>query len=144
MEIYMAKMHISPNRATDKTIRDIDRRREQERKKMFTYAKENAEPLSIKLVQRLLDREILETTSVKNIQETIENQLKKIGFLEEFELQMKVAPIRTLVPDPNIVSLYLTQFIVEDLINHMDIQDIFGEDLDIYRAVDSVLKILRP
>lgn len=144
MEIYMAKMHISPNRATDKTIRDIDRKREQERKKMFIYAKENAEPLSIKLVQRLLDREILETTSVKNIQETIENQLKKIGFLEEFELQMKVAPIRTLVPDPNIVSLYLTQFIVEDLINHMDIQDIFGEDLDIYRAVDSVLKILRP
>jgi hypothetical protein len=144
MEIYMAKMHISPNRATDKTIRDIDRKREQERKKMFTYAKENAEPLSIKLVQRLLDREIIETTSVKNIQETLENQLKKVGFLEEFELQMKLAPVRTLVPDPNVVSLYLTQFIVEDLINHMDIQDIFGEDLDIYRAVDSVLKILRP
>jgi hypothetical protein len=144
MEIYMAKMHISPNRATDKTIRDIDRKREQERKKMFTYAKENAEPLSIKLVQRLLDREIIETTSVKNIQETLENQLKKVGFLEEFELQMKLAPVRTLVPDPNVVSLYLTQFIVEDLINHLDIQDIFGEDLDIYRAVDSVLKILRP
>ena len=31
MEIFMAKIHISPNRATDKTIRDIDRRREQER-----------------------------------------------------------------------------------------------------------------
>jgi hypothetical protein len=140
----MAKMHISPNRATDRTIRDIDRKREQERKKMFTYAKENAEPLSIKLVQRLLDREIIETTSVKNIQEALENQLKKVGFLEEFELQMKLAPVRTLVPDPNVVSLYLTQFIVEDLIDHMDIQDIFGEDLDIYRAVDSVLKILRP
>jgi hypothetical protein len=140
----MAKIHISPNRATDKTIRAIDRKREQERKKMFTHAKENAEALSVKLVQRLLDREVLETTSVKNIQETIEKQLKKMGTLEEFELQMKLAPIRTLVPDPNIASLYITQFIVEDLINHSDIQDIFGEDLDIYRAVDSVLKILRP
>jgi hypothetical protein len=143
MEIFMAKMHISPNRATDKTIRGIDRKREQERKIMFNNAKENAETLSVKLVQRLLDKEILETTSIKNIQETIENQLKKIGFLEEFELQMKLAPVRTLVPDPNIVSLFLTQFIVEDLINHSDIQDIFGEDLDIYLAVDSVLKILR-
>ncbi len=140
----MAKIHISPNRATDKTIRAIDRKREQERKKMFTQAKENAEPLAIKLVQRLMDREIIETTSIKSIQETIEGQLKKIGTLEEFELQMKLAPLRTLVPDPNIVSLYLTQFIVEDLINHMDIQDIFGEDLEIYRTVDSVLKILRP
>jgi hypothetical protein len=144
MEIFMAKIHISPNRATDKTIRDIDRRREQERKKMFTHAKENAETLSVKLLQRLLDRELIETTSIKNIQETFENQLKKIGSLEEFELQMKLAPIRTLVPDPNVISLYMTQFIVEDLINHSDIQDIFGEDLDIYRAVDSVLKILRP
>ncbi len=144
MEIFMAKIHISPNRTTDKTIRAIDRKREQERKQMFTHAKENAESLSVKLVQRLLDREILETTSIKNIQETFENQLKKIGFLEEFELQMKLAPIRTLVPDPNVISLYFTQFIIEDLINHSDVQDIFGEDLDIYRAVDSVLKILRP
>ena len=144
MEIFMAKIHISPNRATDKTIRAIDRKREQERKQMFTHAKENAESLSVKLVQRLLDREILETTSITSIQETFENQFKKIAFLEEFELQMKLAPIRTLVPDPNVISLYFTQFIIEDLINHSDIQDIFGEDLDIYRAVDSVLKILRP
>ncbi len=143
MEIFMAKMHISPNRATDKTIRAIDRKREQERKKMFTQARENAESLAIKLVQRLLEREIIETASVTGIQNTIENQLKRLGSLEDFELQMKLAPVRTLVPDPNIVSLYLTQFIVEDLINHMDIHDIFGEDLDIYRAVDSVLKVLR-
>ncbi len=140
----MAKIHVSPNRATDKTIRAIDRKREQERKKMFAQAKENAEALAIKLVQRLLDREIIETTSVDNIQKTIENQLKRLASLEEFEIQMKLAPLRTLVPDPNIVSLYLTQFIVEDLINHSDIQDIFGEDMEIYRAVDSVMKILRP
>jgi len=144
MEIFMAKLHISPNNATDKTIRAIDRKREQERKKMFSLAKESAETLAIKLVQRLLDREILETTSIKNIQDTFENQLKRLCSLEEFELQMKLAPLRTLVPDPNVISLYMTQFIVEDLINHMDIQDIFGEDLDIYRAVDSVLKVLRP
>ena len=140
----MAKMHISPNRATDKTIRAIDRKREQERKKMFIQARDNAESLAIKLVQRLIEREIIETNSLRTIQEAFENQLRKVGSMDEFDLQLKLAPIRTLVPDPNILTLFMTQFIVEDLINHMDIQDIFGEDIEIYRAVDSVLKVLRP
>jgi hypothetical protein len=37
----------------------------------------------------------------------------------------------------------MTQYIVEDLINHPDIQDVFGDDLDIYLAVDSVFRVLR-
>lgn len=139
----MAKVHISANRATDKTIRAIDRKREQERRKMFHQAKENAEALSAKLVQRLLDKEIIETNSVQSIRECFEEQLKRMSYLEEFELQMKIAPVRTLAQDPNVVSLYLTQYIVEDLINHPDIQDVFGDDLDIYLAVDSVFKSLR-
>jgi hypothetical protein len=139
----MAKVHISANRATDKTIRAIDRKREQERRKMFHQAKDNAEALSAKLVQRLLDKEIIETHSVQGIRECFEEQLKRLSFLEDFELQMKIAPVRTLAQDPNVVSLYITQYIVEDLINHPDIQDVFGDDLDIYLAVDSVFKSLR-
>ena len=139
----MAKVHISANRATDKTIRAIDRKREQERRKMFHQAKENAEALAAKLVQRLIDKEIIETTSVQPIRECFEEQLKQLSFIDDFDLQMKVAPVRTLAQDPNIVSLYLTQYIVEDLINHPDIQDVFGDDLDVYLAVDSVFKVLR-
>lgn len=139
----MAKVHISANRATDKTIRAIDRKREQERRKMFHQAKENAEALAAKLVQRLIDKEIIETTSVQPIRECFEEQLRQLSYIDEFDLQMKVAPIRTLAQDPNIVSLYLTQYIVEDLINHPDIQDVFGDDLDVYLAVDSVFRVLR-
>lgn len=140
----MAKVHISPNRTTDKTIRAIDRKREQERRKMFIFARDNSEMFATKLVQRLIDRHIIETSSVESIQQAFEKQLRQLVEVEEFDLQMKLAPARTLVQDPNLVSLYLTQFIIEDLINHSDIQDIFGEDLDIYRALDSVLKVLRP
>lgn len=140
----MAKISISANRTTDKTIRAIDRKREQERRKMFHQAKEHAENFAAKLVQRLIDMEIIETTSVQSIRTVLEEQLKKLAYLEEFELQMKVAPVRTLVQDPNMVSLYFTQYIVEDLINHPDIQDVFGDDLDVYRAVDSIFKVLRP
>ena len=139
----MAKVNISPNRTTDKTIRTIDRKREQERRKMFQRAKDHAPEFAAKLVQRLIDREIIETTSVTDIREAFENQLGKLGYIEEFELQMKIAPVRTIAQDPNVVSLYFTQYIVEDLIEHPAIQDIFGDDLDIYRAVDSVFRVLR-
>lgn len=142
-EICMAKVNISPNRTTDKTIRSIDRKREQERRKMFMKAKDHAPEFAAKLVQRLIDREIIETTSVIEVREAFENQLNKLGYLEEFELQMKIAPVRTLAQDPNVVSLYFTQYIVEELIEHPVIQDVFGDDLDIYLAVDSVFRVLR-
>jgi hypothetical protein len=140
----MAKLHINPNRATDKTVRAIDRKREQERRKMFIHARDHAEVLATKLVQRLIDRNIIETTSVESMRKAFQNQLRSMHLLEDFDLQMKLAPVRTLVQDPNIVSLYLTQFIVEDLVEHQDIQDVFGEDIDVYRAVDSVTRVLRP
>jgi hypothetical protein len=139
----MAKASISPNRATDRTIRTIDRKREQERRKMFIRAKDHAEEFAAKLVQRLIDREIIETNSVAAVKDAFEAQLHKLGYLEEFELQMKIAPVRTVAQDPNVVSLYFTQYIVEDLIEHPAIQDVFGDDLDIYRAVDSVFRVLR-
>ncbi len=139
----MAKVNISPNRTTDKTIRTIDRKRERERRKMFHRAKDHAPEFAAKLTQRLIDREVIETNSVSAVREAFQSQLEKIGYLEDFDLQMKIAPIRTIAQDPNVVSLYFTQYIVEDLIENPAIQDVFGDDLDIYRAVDSVFRILR-
>jgi len=139
----MAKVSISASRSTDKTIRAIDRKRERERRTMFRTAKDHAEPLAAKLVQRLIDREIIEISSVTGIRKSLEDQLHKLAMMEDFDLQMKIAPVRTLVQDPNIVSLYLTQYVVEDLVNHPDVLDVFGDDLDVYRAIDSVLRVLR-
>lgn len=140
----MAKIHISATNATDKTIRTIDRKRERERRFILRKARDNAEEFSAKLVQRLIDRDVIETDSVQSLRDVFVDQLKKLPEMEEFDIQMKVAPIRTLIPDPNILSLYLTQYIIEDLINHPSIEDIFGDDIDIYRAIDSVFKVLRP
>ncbi len=140
----MAKVNISPNRTTDKTIRSIDRKRERERKKMFHRAKDHAPEFAVRLTQRLIDRGVIETTSVDDVRTAFENQLVQLCFIEDFDLQMKIAPVRTIAQDPNIVSLYFTQYIVEDLIELPAIQDVFGDDLDIYRAVDSVFRVLRP
>ncbi len=140
----MAKAHVSHNRTTDKTIRAIDRKRERERRRMFIFVKDNAETFAIKTVQRLIDRKIIETNSIESIQQVFYTQLRKLIDMEEFDMQLALAPVRTLVQDPNIVSLYLTSYIIDELIDHPDIQDIFGEDLDIYRALDSVYNVLRP
>ena len=136
--------HMNPSRSTNKTIDAIDRKRERERRFMLRKARENAENLAISLVQRLLDEHIIETNSHQAICEVMEKQLAGLSEMEEFDMQFKIAPIRTLTQDPNLVSLYITQYIIEDLIEHPAIQDVFGDDLDVYRAVDSVLTRIRP
>ena len=136
--------HINPSNSTNKTIDAIDRKRERERHVMLKKARETAPELAVGLVQRLLDNHIIETNSIHTIQEIMAKQLQQLGDMEEFDMQFKIAPIRNLTPDPNVISLYLTQFIIEDLIEHPNIQDVFGDDLEIYRAVDSILGRIRP
>ncbi|HID03738.1 MAG TPA: hypothetical protein EYP18_11105 [Desulfobacterales bacterium] len=140
----MAKAHISATNATDKTIRAIDRKRERERRFILNKARDNADEFATRVTQRLIDREVLEINSVQAVRDAFVEQLKSLPTMEEFDIQMKVAPIRTLIQDPNILSLYLTGYVIEDLINNPAIEDIFGEDIDIYRAIDSIFKVLRP
>lgn len=135
---------MNPSRSTNKTIDAIDRKRERERRFMLRKARENAENLAISLVQRLLDEHIIETNSNQSICEVMEKQLAGLSEMEDFDMQFKIAPIRTLTQDPNLISLYMTQYIIEDLIDHPAIQDVFGDDLDVYKAVDSVLSKIRP
>lgn len=132
------------NAATDKTIRAIDRKREQERRYMLSLAFKNAEQLATRLVQRLLDRHILETTSDQAMREVYSNLLRKLSDMEEFDVQFKIAPLRSLTNDPNFISLFLTQYTIEDLVEHPKVQDVFGDDLEVYNAIDSVMADLRP
>lgn len=128
----------------DKTAGAIDRKRERERQNMLQSLYRNAPEFATKLVQRLLDQHIIETTSAEAIRETLTALFQKLPEMEEFDVQYKTAPLRGLVADPNFISLYVTQYIAEDLINHDKIQDIYGDDLEIYQTVDSVMGTLRP
>lgn len=138
----MARHH-NPSGSTNKAIDAIDRKRERERRFILSKAKDNAQELAVKVVQRLIDEHIIETNDLPTIQEGMERQLRAPAEMEEFEIRLKVADIRTLVQDPNILSLYLTAYIINDLVNHPKVQDVFGDDAAIYAAVDSVLSRLR-
>jgi hypothetical protein len=134
----------NPYGAGDRAVAAIDRKRERERRYMLKTAYKNADELALRLVQRLLDREIIETTSDSAIREVFSDLLRGLSDMEDFEIQFKIAPIRQLVVDPNFLSLYLTQYIIEDLMNHPKIEDVFGDDVDVYKAVDSVFDSIRP
>ena len=70
--------------------------------------------------------------------------LRSLSNMEEFDIQFKIAPLRNIANDPNFISLYLTQYVIEDLIDHPKVQDVFGDDLDIYLTIDSILDKIRP
>jgi hypothetical protein len=132
------------NSVAERAARDIDRKRDQERRQMLQAVARQAEELAVALVQRLLDRHIVETTSDRALREAFTDLFQRLPNMEEFDVQFKTAPLRGLVSDPNFVSLYLTQYIIEDLIEHPKVQDVYGDDNEIYQAVDSVMERIRP
>lgn len=139
----MARAH-NPYGAGDRAVKAIDRERERERRYMLQACYKHADELSTKLVQKLLDNHIVEATSEQTLREVFTSLLSRLAEIEEFDFQFKIAPLRTLVNDPNFVSLYLTQYIIEDLIEHPCILDVFGDDMDIYKTVDLVMAQIRP
>ncbi len=134
----------NPYGAGDKAVKAIDRDRERERRFMMQACFKHADELSTKLVQRLLDEHIIETTSDRDLREVFSSLFTKLADMEEFDMQFKIAPIRSLVNNPNFITLYLTQYIIEDLVQHPKVQDVFGDDQEVYRVVDSVLSKIRP
>jgi len=58
-------------------------------------------------------------------------------------VQFQIANIRNLVPRPHFVSLYVTAYIIEKLINHKSIVEIYGTDEEIYHSVNNqVFKVI--
>ncbi len=140
----MSHYSSNPYKTDSKAGNAIDRKRERERYLMISKTQQEAERLSTLLVQRLIDKQILETTAVDSLRELFRNQMERLSRMEDFDIQFKIAPLRGLVPNPNFISLFLTQYIIEDLIDHPKVLDIFGDDEEIYQAVDSVMNSVRP
>ncbi|MBE9542247.1 MAG: DUF507 family protein, partial [Proteobacteria bacterium] len=65
--------------------------------------------------------------------------LNKAYRSNEFDFKYFTAPIRTLVPRPNPYALYLTQYILEVIINDPHVIDVYGTDLEIYTLIDGII-----
>lgn len=114
----------------------IETSKERARKLAIEQARNVSEPLSNALAMKLIEEKLIQTTSKEDIQNQIAASLEKLARSDEFDIDYQIAPLRNLVPRPHIVSLYLTAFIVEELINHRSVEDIYGSDEEIYNCIN--------
>ena len=121
----------------------IESSKEYARKQAINSLQESIEPLSNAIAMKLIENNIVETTNKNGLEEQINKCLESLKSSDEFDVDYQIAPFRNIVPRPHIVSIYVTSFVIEKLINHKDIIDIFGSDEDIYHCINQqVLKFL--
>ena len=125
-----------PSSRESTILSKIESSKEYERRQAINAVRDRMEPMANAISQRLIDSKLVETTSKNTLEEQIRGCLEKLSRSDDFEVDYQVAPIRRLVPHPHIVSLYVTAFVIEKLIKHKDVVDIFGSDEDIYLCIN--------
>ncbi len=114
------------------------------RKNAIYSIRDHIDHLSNAIAMKLVENNLVETTNKNSLEEQINKCLDKLGGLDDFDIDYKVAPFRNMIRQPHIVSLYLTAFVIENLINHKDVIDIFGSDEDIYLCINQQVKKILP
>jgi hypothetical protein len=122
----------------------IESSKEHARRLAIAAIQDNLEPLANAIAMKLVDSELVETTNKNSLEEQIGKCLQKLSRADDFDVDYQVAPLRNLVPQPHIVSLYVTAFVIEKMIVHKDVVDIYGSDEDIYLAIHQQIKKYLP
>jgi len=102
------------------------------------------DPLSNSIATKLVETNLVETTNKNSLQEQINNCLDKLQHADDFDIDYQVAPLRNLIHQPHVVSIYVTAFVIENLINHKDVVDIYGSDEEIYLCIHQQVKRYLP
>lgn len=124
-----------PSNREARILSRIESGKEHQRRMALQKIPDVLDPLSNALAQKLVENGIVETTNKNSLEEEFRKTLDALSRSDEFEVDYMVAPLRRLTRNPHIVSLYLTAFVVETLINHRDVIDIFGDDLEVYQTI---------
>jgi hypothetical protein len=133
-----------PSSRESSILSKIESTKEHMRRVAIGMVRDCAEPLANGIATKLIEKQLIETTNKNAVEEQFLKCLDKIGRLDDFEIDYQVAPIRNLVPQPHIVSLYVTSFVIEKLINHKDVVDVFGSDEEIYFTINQQVKKYMP
>ena len=84
-------------------------------------------------------KKIVETDTPSAISDALLKGLNQAAKSSEFDFKYFIAPIRNLVPRPNPFSLYITQYILEVIIDDPSVIDVYGTDQDIYKIINNVI-----
>jgi len=131
----MAKI-FRPSSREAQILSKIESSKEYARRKTIESIKDRIEPLSNAIAMKLVESNLVETTNKNVLEEQILKCLEKLSRADEFEIDYQNAPFRHITTQPNVVSLYVTAFVIETLINHKVVVDIFGSDEEIYLCIN--------
>ena len=138
----MAKI-FRPSSREAKILSRIESSKEYARRKAIQDARDSIEPLSNAIAMKLVENNLVETTNKNVLEEQITKCIDKLSRSDEFDIDYKIAPFRHIIQNPHVVSLYITAFVIETLINHKVVVDIYGSDEEIYLCINrQVVKIL--
>ncbi|MCF8031701.1 MAG: hypothetical protein K9K66_01085 [Desulfarculaceae bacterium] len=101
-----------------------------------------ADELAQKLAMKLVNANLIETSNQRDVEDQLAGALGSLLNAEDFDIQYAIANFRNLVPQANRISLYVTAFIIETLIDHRSVVDIYGTDEEIYAVVNSEVTTL--
>lgn len=133
-----------PNIRESNVISRLDSAKEAARAGAINQLYEVGEDLANRIAMKLIEEKLIETKNKKELERQLAGCIKTLIAADDFDVQYRIAPLRTIVRRPNFISLYLTAFIIETLINHRTIVDIYGTDEEIYKSVDSqVIRMIR-
>ena len=126
-------------RVQERLIKELDRKERQKAFQRDRFFRFKLPEVHTRLSQTLLMEKIIETDNPKAVSDAMMQGLKKILRVNEFDFKYFIAPIRNIVPRPNPISLYITQYILEVVINDPSVIDVYGTDEEIYRIVNDIV-----
>ena len=139
----MAREH-RPNARESAVISRLDHEKESQRFIAMNLLRQNLDSLSDKIATKLIEERLVDTTSKDDLENQINFALQTLLTAEDFDIQYHIANVRTLVPRPHFISLYVTAYVIEKLIDHRCIVEIYGTDEDIYHCVNRQVSKLIP
>jgi hypothetical protein len=135
----MAKVFRPSNRESSILSR-IESSKERARRFAIKAVIDCMDNLSNAIAMKLVETKLVETTNKNGLEEQVHQCLDKLTRSEDFDIDYQIAPFRGLVPNPHVVSIYVTAFVIEQVINHRDTVDIYGSDEEIYFCINQQVK----
>ncbi len=129
---YSGKVH-------DKLINRLERQEKQDAFQQDKFFKYKLTEIHQQLLQALLMEKIIETEKPAAILDSLLKCLKKALHSSQFDFDYFIAPIRGMVPRSNRYALYITQYIMEVLIDDPNVIDVYGTDEEIYHVVNKII-----
>ena len=139
----MAKV-FRPSSRESSILSKIESTKEHMRRMAISRVRDCSEPLANAITSKLIEQKLVETTNQNSFEEQIKGCLDRLTRMDDFDVDYQIAPFRNLVPQPQIVSLFVTAFVIEKMIDHKDVVDIFGSDEELYFTINKQVKKFLP